>query len=103
MSMVRIPAPETDFIDPRTGKLSKLWYQYFQQFGQETTKVINSVTNTTFLRNSGSFMSNSNDNDPEPGPRGIPGRNGRDGVTKTVYVYLPADENEPMTVYRKLA
>lgn len=129
----QIPAPETDFLDPKTGKLSRLWYQYLHGLDVNVTKIYNTVTYGPFSPSIGNFSGGSSEGeigetgprgrpgkdgrdgvhktvylhvdeaDNEPGPRGRNGRDGKDGVTRIVYVYLPADENEPMTVYRKLA
>jgi hypothetical protein len=101
----RIPAPETDFLDPRTGKISKLWYQYLHDIDGTVSQTVNNITYGPFSPTLGgaSGYGSSDGETGEPGPRGRSGRDGRDGVTRIVYVYLPADENEPMTVYRKLA
>ena len=91
-------------IDPKTGKLSRLWYQYLHGLDVNVNKIYNTVTYGPFSPSIGNFSGGSSEGEiGETGPRGRNGRDGKDGVTRIVYVYLPADENEPMTVYRKLA
>ena len=97
---VKIPAPETDFIDPRTGKLSKLWYQYFQQFSTETTDAVNTGGITTITEERTITNHFHYDMVGEEGPRGMRGPPGSPGLTKVVHIYLPADENEVHTIYR---
>jgi len=96
-----IPAPETDFLDPRTGKISVLWYQYLFQLNRDTVNTTTIINSSGLSRTGVSSILTDGAEQGEQGPRGLPGRNGKDGVTRIVHVYLPADENEPMTVYRK--
>lgn len=94
---LKIPAPETDFLDPRTGKVSSLWYQYLFNLDRQSDTVFNTINYGPTSRTFNRFI-DTGGGDSEPGPRGFQGRqgaDGRDGVTKNVYVYLPADENEP--------
>lgn len=102
---LKIPAPETDFLDPRTGKVSSLWYQYLFNLGRQSDTVFNTInygpTSRTFNRFTDSESGGGGDGGYGP-LRGPSGRDGRDGVTKIVHVYLPADENEPMTIYRRM-
>jgi len=100
---LKIPAPETDFLDPRTGKITTLWYQYLFDSYQNSSTVYNTInygpTSRTFNRFVDGDGGGSSSYEPLRGPAGRPGR---DGVTKIIHVYLPADENEPMTVYRRM-
>lgn len=51
---LKIPAPETDFLDPRTGKVSSLWYQYLFNLDRQSDTVFNTInygpTSRTFNR-----------------------------------------------------
>lgn len=82
--------------------MSRLWYQYLQNLDRTTETVVNTVTQSvTLLSRNIALGAQSADVIGEQGPRGFPGRNGRDGVTRVVHIYSPSDEGEHSHVQRR--
>lgn len=92
-SLRKIPPPETEFLDPRTGRISRLWYQYLFNLNSDTTTISTTVTTAAGINVPGEFGTGE---DGEPGPPGMPGRDGRDGVTTVVHVREDADAEDGM-------
>lgn len=89
----RIPPPEADFLDPRTGRISRLWYEYLFSLNSDTTNIYQTVTAAAGINVPGEYLGG---DDGEQGPPGIPGKDGKDGVTTLVHVTADNDSEDGM-------
>ena len=91
-SLRRIPPPETEFLDPRTGRISRLWYEYFFNLNVDSVAVSTTVYQSSALNVPGGF---GDADQGEPGPQGVPGKDGKDGVTTFIHIHEDVPEPEP--------